>query len=115
MPCDTSRLPGQTLTERKQEIRATVDKLAKALAAGKIKPTIGPQGAVAFVGWEDRDRNRITDSCALARTLLTSGSALALNAIQKAEMLAGRKVDRHQVAIGAHSHDGGKNWHSHKG
>lgn len=114
MPCDTRRLPNQTLTQRKEEIRTTIANLSKALIAGKVKPVIGPQGAIAFQGWGEQDRNRVTDSCAY-RSLLSTGSALALQAIAKAEMLSGRKVDRQQVAVGAHSHDGGATWHSHKG
>jgi hypothetical protein len=114
LPCDTRRLPNQTLTERKVEIREAVSKLSAALVAGRIKPVIGPQGALAFQGWLDADRGRVTDSCAY-RLMLSTGSALALQAIAKAELLAGRKIDRQVIGQGAHSHDNGKTWHHHKG
>lgn len=115
MPCDTRRRPNQTLTERKIEIREAVEKLSKAIAAGRVNPVVGPQGAIAFQGWDAaRAESRMTDACAL-RQLMATGSALALQAIQKAEMLAGRKVDKQVIGVGAHSHDGGRTWHSHKG
>ena len=114
MPCDTKRLPNQTITERKIEIRETVDALTKALAAGRVKPVVGPQGAVAFQGWLDGERNRVTDGCAL-RMILAGQSATAKAAIARAELLAGRPVNLKTVAHGAHSHDGGRTWHHHKG
>ena len=113
MPCDTRTLPGQTLTERKAEVREAIAKLTAELVAGRVKAIVGPQGAVAFTGSVLKD-NRVTDACAY-RQLMTSGSALARQAIARAEMLAGRSVSRQAVAIGAHSHDGGHTWHSHKG
>jgi hypothetical protein len=44
---------------------------------------------------------------------MVSGSQLAIQAIAKAERLAGRSVDRQLVAQGYHSHDGGNSWHRH--
>ena len=113
MPCDTSRLPNQTLTQRKEEIVKAVDKLAAALAAGKVKPVIGAKGGIAFPGWAEGQANGVTDACAFRR-ILSSGSALAKMAIERAEMMAGRKVDRQAVAQGLHTHDG-INWHDHRG
>lgn len=114
MPCDTRRKPNQTIEARKLEITDVVKKLAAALVSGTAKAVVGPQGALAFQGFLDGQRAGVTDACAYRR-LLTAGSPLALMAIQKAELLAGRKVDNKQVAIGAHSHDGGRTWHDHKG
>jgi hypothetical protein len=110
MPCDTQTLKGQTLTQRKEEVRATVAQLARDLAAGRVKPVIGPQGAITFEGWSDADRNRVTDACAYRR-IMVEGSALAKAAIAKAEQLSGRAVNRQALAHGVHSHDGGKSWH----
>lgn len=114
MPCETQRLPNQTITQRKQEIRESVAQLSRLLAAGAIKPIIGPQGAVAFQGWTTEDRRRVTDACAF-RLIMATGSPLAKAKIAAAEALSGRTVDRRMVAHGAHSHDGGATWHAHKG
>lgn len=114
MPCDRSLKKNQTLQERAQEIRKVVDLLGKGLANGRIKTRIGPQGAIAFEGLTEAERDGVTDACAYRR-LLASGSPMALAAITRAEQMAGRTIDRQAVAIGAHSHDGGRSWHAHKG
>jgi hypothetical protein len=109
MPCDTWRAaPQQTLTERKKQIVETVEDLARKLARGQAKAIVGPQGAVAFEGWSNRVG--VTDSCAVRRIMATGG-ALARMAIQKAEMAAGRTIDKKALAHGWHSHDAGKTWH----
>ena len=113
MPCDTRLKKGQTISERKIEIKTSVDKLAALLAAGKVKPVIGAKGGIAFPGWAEGQANGVTDACAFRR-ILSSGSALAKMAIERAEMMAGRKVDRQAVAQGLHTHDG-INWHDHRG
>ena len=46
---------------------------------------------------------------------MISGSPLAKMKIAQAELLAGRTVDKQVIGQGAHSHDGGKTWHNHKG
>lgn len=107
MPCDTKTLPGQTLTQRKAEVRGALDRLSQGLAAGRVKAVIGPQGAIAFAGWADADRGRVTDGCAY-RLLMVTGSALAKAKVAQAEQLAGRTVNR-QAAV--HSHDGGRTFH----
>ena len=112
MTCDTKMLKGQTLTQRKEEIKTAVDKLAAALAAGRVKPVIGARGGIAFPGWAEGQTGRVTDNCAFRR-IMSSGSVTAKLAIERAEMLAGRKVDRQAVAQGLHAHNGV--WHSHKG
>lgn len=114
MPCDSKLRPGQSISERKTEIIDAIAKLSAGLTAGKIKPKIGPTGGIAFEGWTENDRNRITDACAYRR-LMATGSAMAKAAIAKAEQLAGRGVNRQAVAQGHHSHDDGHTWHSHKG
>ena len=111
VPCDTQSLAGQTLTERKIEVREAVERLAKALATGRAKAVVGPQGAVTFTGEGASVLGdaRVTDACCYRRVMST-GSALARAAIAKAEMMAGRKVDRQVVAQGFHSHDSGGTW-----
>jgi hypothetical protein len=112
MPCYTIRASNQTLTERKTQVRETVTKLAAALVAGTVKPKVGPQGAIAFQGWTEQDRNRVTDVCAY-RQIMSSGSAMAKLKIAQAEQLAGRPVSKQVLAQGGHYH--GDVYHSHKG
>jgi len=114
MPCDTKLKKGQSISERKIEIKESVDKLAAALAAGKVKPVVGAKGGIAFPGWAEGQANGVTDNCGY-RKIMSSGSALAKMAIERAELLAGRKVDRQVIGQGAHSHDGGRTWHDHRG
>lgn len=114
MPCDTKLKSGQTIKERAKEIFDAVGRLASGLVNGKIKPKIGPQGAIAFEGFAGTDRDGVTDACAYRR-LMVSGSSLAKAKIAQAEQLAGRSVDKRVIGQGAHSHDGGRTWHDHKG
>ena len=114
MPCFTKLLKNQTITERKTEIKKAVTRLDELLRQRKVKPVIGPQGAIAFQGWTETDRSRVTDVCAY-RAIMSTGSALARAEIARAEQLAGRSVNKQAVAQGAHSHDGGRTWHDHKG
>ena len=111
MPCDSYvSSPKQTIKQRIEEIREVVAKLSQGLATGRIKVKVGPQGAVGFIGFEDR--RGVTDGCAYRR-LMVDGTALAKAKIAQAEMLAGRAVDKRVVASGVHLH--GDNWHgSHK-
>lgn len=44
MPCDTVRQPNQTLEQRKIDVRTTIDRVAKALAKGRVKAVVGQQG-----------------------------------------------------------------------
>lgn len=114
MPCDTKLKQGQTIKQRADEVRRAVDRIAAGLSQGRIKPRIGPQGAIAFDGITNEERDGVTDACAYRRIMVT-GSAMAKQAIAKAERLAGRSVDRRVIGQGAHSHDGGHTWHDHKG
>lgn len=113
MPCDRKLKKGQTLQQRAEEVRKVVDRLGEGLAKGNVKAKVGPQGAIAFVGLTEDERDGVTDACAYRR-LLVSGSSLAKAAITRAEQLAGRSVDKQVIGQGAHSHDGGKTWHDHK-
>lgn len=110
MPCDTIYRTNQTLSERKAEVQEAVTRLEKLLASRKVRPIVGPQGAITFEGWQTEERSGITDACAYRR-IMASGTALARFEITKAEQLAGRTVDRRVLASGTHSHDGGRSWH----
>jgi len=114
VPCDTQLKPKQTIQERATEVRQAVERLQAALAAGRVKVTIGPQGAIAFTNWDTTSRDGITDACAYRRIMAT-GSAMSRMLIAKAEQMAGRTVSKQAIAQGAHSHDNGRTWHSHKG
>ncbi len=114
MPCDRTLKPQQTISQRADEIRAMVAKLSAGIASGRVKVRVGPQGGIAFSGLTEAERDGVGDVCAYRR-LLATGSATAKAAIARAEQLAGRTVDRKTVALGAHSHDGGRSWHDHKG
>jgi hypothetical protein len=111
MPCDTRLKPRQTIQQRATEVRDVVEKFGKGLATGRIKPVVDRKtGAIAFDGVTNEERDGVTDACAYRRLMVT-GSALAKNAIQRAEQMAGRAVDKRALAHGHHSHDGGKTWH----
>jgi hypothetical protein len=112
MPCDTRLKPRQTISERAKEVREAVERLAAAIASGRVRVKIGPQGAIAFEGWDVNSRDGITDNCAYRRIMAT-GSAMAKMHIARAEQLAGRSVNKQAVAQGHHSHDGGQTWHKH--
>lgn len=114
MPCDTRLKPKQTIQERADEVRRAVGKIQAGIIQGRVKIRIGPQGAIAFDGIADDERDGVTDACAYRRIMVT-GSPLARAAIARAEQLAGRSVDKRIIGQGAHSHDGGRTWHDHKG
>lgn len=111
MPCDTRlRNRNQTMTQRKAEIRLAEELLDKLIMKKKVKPVVGPQGAIAFQGWKEEDRAGMTDACAYRRLMMT-GSALTKAEIERAEQLAGTSVNRQVIGSGVHSHDGGRSWH----
>lgn len=110
MPCDTRLKPKQTIQQRASEVRRVVELLSSKLVSGQVKAKVGPQGAVTFAGLTDEERDGVTDACAFRR-LMATGSAIAKQAIARAEALAGRSIDRQAVAHGHHSHDGGATWH----
>lgn len=113
MACDLYLQRAKDAAEREQRARDLADKtkrLSKELETGKVKVKIGPQGAITFDGWTDR--GPVTDACAYRR-IMSSGSALAKQAIARAEQLSGVRVNRQVVDSGLHSHDGGKTWETH--
>ncbi len=110
MVCNTFFKPGQTLTQRKEEIKKVMTRLEQLIASRQVKAKVGPQGAITFEGWKVEDRERITDACAYRRIVAT-GSSLARAEIARAEQMAGRMVNQQTVAQGVHSHDNGATWH----
>lgn len=117
MPCDRTLKPRQTIKERATEITAVVARLAQALVTGKVKPVIGPTGAIAFQGLTDQERDGVTDNCAYRR-LMATGPVTAKLAIQRAEQLSGRSINKQAIAHGHHAHAdeyGDLHWHDHKG
>ena len=111
MVCDTRLRPGQSISQRKDEVRRATEALSKGLAAGRIKVTIGPQGAVQFEGLSSNERSGVTDGC-LLRRVLVEGSSLAKAQIARAEQLAGKPINKEAVAQGWHRHGSGP-WHKH--
>lgn len=113
MACDTRpRRRNQTLSQRKADVKKAVETLDRAVLRRKVKPVVGPQGSITFAGWTEEERDGISDACAY-RLIMQTGSALARAEIAKAELLAGRAVDRKVIAQGVHSHDGGTTWGTH--
>ena len=112
MPCDTRMKRGQTISQRKDEVRRATEKFVAGLKSGKVKAVVDRKtGAVAFSGITDDERDGVTDACAYRRVMV-SGSQMAIQAILRAEQLAGRSVNQQAVASGVHSHDGGLTWHN---
>src|SRR5690348_10907346 len=113
MACDTmAQFAGQTLTQRKEEVRKAIRTIDVLIAQRKVQVTVGPQGAITFTGIPQADRAGITDAC-VYRLISRTGSAATRLAIARAEQLAGRAVDRRVVSAGVHSHDGGRTWSKH--
>lgn len=112
MVCDTKPFRrGQSLEQRKAEVKKIVYDVNSLISTGKIKPVVDRKtGAVAFQGLDENLRGGVSDAC-IYRRLLVSGSSLAKAALQRAELVAGRSVDKQMLAQGVHSHDGGASWH----
>jgi len=110
MPCTSATRHVQSHAERMAQVKAALRRLETALGQGGVKLVIAPNGAVAFVGWKDRDD--ITDVCAF-RTLSAENSGALRMAVVRAEAFSGRKVNVNAVAAGFHSHDGGRTWSKH--
>lgn len=109
MPCDTRIRVGQQIEQRRREVAEAVKRLEAALGAGTVRVVVGPTGSVAFVGWSE-GRSDVSDLCAYRR-LTAEGSWALKQAVAKAEVMAGRRVDQRALAAGTHSHDGGSTWH----
>ena len=113
MACWTRVKPKQTPEERRDEVRKTIEKVARGIVDGKYKVVIGPQGAVAFSGVPASERNDVSDAC-VYRNIMSTGSAMARQLIARAEQLAGRRVDQKALAGGHHGHfdsNGNVSWH----
>ena len=110
MPCSSMLRPNQTLQQRGDEIKLALKRLERYLATGSARIGIGTNGAVMFQGWRDRDD--VSDVCAF-RTLLAENSWELRQAIARAEMTSGRKVNVNTVASGLHTHDDGESWQKH--
>jgi deoxyhypusine synthase len=110
MPCDTVLKPRQTVKQRADEVRRAVTLVEEKIRSRLVKVVVGKQGAVAFTGLTETERDGITDAC-IYRRIMATGSTLARLAITQAERVAGRSVDRRVVAQGVHSHDDGASWH----
>ena len=111
MACDTSLRQGQTLTERISEVKEALARLNQALTAGTVRVAIGPTGAVVFQGAWDK-RAGVSDACAF-RVLTVENSWALRQAVARAEVTSGRKVNTQAIAAGHHSHDGGRTWGRH--
>jgi hypothetical protein len=111
MVCETRLRPRQTAAQRAADVRKAAEAFVKGLAAGRIKVKVGPQGAIAFDGITEQERDGVSDACAY-RKVMASNNALAKLAIKRAEILAGRGVSSEALAAGFHSHDGGVTFHS---
>lgn len=109
MPCDGSRLEGMEREARKKLVKSTLERLEAALKEGLVTVKVGPQGALTFAGW--KDRNGVSDVCAY-RMLTTKGSGELRKALARAEAMAGRKISTQAIGHGVHSHDGGSTWHA---
>jgi hypothetical protein len=110
MPCYTKTLKNQSLQSRQKEIEAALKRLESYLQTGTVTAQIGPQGAIVFKGWGDRDG--VTDVCAY-RSLSLSNSWALKQAVARAEVMSGKKVNAQAIASGLHSHDGGHTWSAH--
>lgn len=110
MPCDTRLKRNQTISERAVEVRGVTNKVMSGILQSRIKVKIGPQGAIAFEGLTDGERDGVTDAC-IYRRIMATGPVTVKAAIQRAEQLSGRSINREAITQGHHSHDGGKTWH----
>ncbi len=110
MPCDTRLKRNQTVAQRKAEVKEDVKKVDKLVVQKKVKVVVGPQGAVAFTGLSEAQRDGMTDVC-IYNAIMATGSMAAKIEIQRAEQAAGRLISKTAVRQGLHSHDGGQTWH----
>lgn len=110
MPCDTRLKRGQTISQRKDEVRDVTNKIMSGILQSRIKITVSPQGAVAFGGISEEEKDGVTDAC-VYRRIMVSGPATVKAAIERAAMMQGRTINKAVVNAGVHSHDGGQTWH----
>lgn len=110
MVCDTRILEGETKQTREKGIKDAIARLEAALKAGTVQVELSKDGALAFKGWTDASRNRVSDTCAYRKLSVANSWALK-QAVARAEALQGRKLNERAIAAGTHSHDGGASWH----
>jgi len=104
-------MKGQTLSQRKAQVREIISFTDELIRKSKVRVIVDKRtGAVAFDGMTPQERGNVSDACTY-RMIMQSGSALAKQAIARAEQLAGRGVSRQALAQGIHSHDSGRTWH----
>lgn len=113
MACDTRlQTKNQTLSERKAQVKDIILFTDELIRKGKVRIVVDKRtGAIAFNGMTDAERGGVSDACTY-RVIMATGSALAKQAIARAELLAGRGVNKQALAQGIHSHDNGKTWHN---
>lgn len=109
MACESRLRQGQTFVARVAEVEKALERLEQYLSTGTVRIGVGPNGAVSFIGWQDRDD--VMDVCAY-RTLSAANSWALRQAVVKAEAMSGRKINPAAVAAGWHTHDH-KNWSTH--
>ena len=113
MPCDTRLKTNQTISQRAEEVRRVVT--SRLLHGQRHRQgSRRAAGSHRFDGIPVDERDGVTDAC-IYRRLMATGSGLAKAMIAKAELMAGRSINKQAVAQGVHSHDGGHTWHDHKG
>lgn len=117
MPCDgTPFYPEQTLAARIKQVNKVVDDVQRGLVNGSIQVVVDKATkAIAFKGVTDGVRAKVTDVCIYRRIMASKGTAMARMKIVQAEQRAGVSVSKQAIQQGAHSHDGGVTFHSHKG
>jgi hypothetical protein len=105
MPCDSYIPVKMTIPQRKKQIEEAIDRLNAAIEKGQVTLVVDKAtGAVGFKGATNRNDN-VSDACAY-RKLKLKGSMAFKQALQKAEMQAGRKADEKAIDAGVHMHNG---------
>lgn len=114
MACDTQPMKNQTLSQRKQQVKEIIAFTDELIRKRKVGIVVDKRtGAIAFTGMTPQERGNVSDACTY-RLIMATGTASAKQAIARAELLAGRGVNKQALAAGIHSHDGGASWSSHK-
>ena len=115
MACETRlQSRNQTLSQRKAQVKDIVAFTDELIRKNKVKIVVDKKtGAIVFDGMTPQERGGVSDACTY-RMLMVTGSALAKQAIARAEQLAGRGVSKQALAQGVHSHDAGASWSTHK-
>jgi hypothetical protein len=112
MACEAYRKPKETLEQRRDRIAKSLGLLEERIRQGQVRVVVGRDGSVTFAGWKVEDREDVADLCAY-RKLTAKGSIALRSALARAEIAAGRTVDKQVIGSGLHSHDGGKTWGRH--